>query len=442
MNFGPRPETSSVTTDNYQRGFTDRWYDNELRITRGAATGVDILDRHDDQFDAVDASCVRTQDTFRQGEGAFIVNKDGPVRAIRDFVGANSGPHVQRQHIFYDDARGHQHATCASTRSPASSTSSTTAQAGLGLTYENGVQTPGGVVSGTPPGGVTIDGQPDAVTGAGTSRLPGFESVDGPQGSLTMTQRLLTNNPDPGYHLVYRDGNLLGRTRAPATTTSSTGPADRSSTRRSTTPTRPAGSCGAAASSPTSSTSATSTTGRPARPNGPQRLAEVQAPLELSVQGVDLSESTGTIVVKKDAVPDDAAGLLLHGGRRPLAGELLARRRLRPDALEHPDVRERRPPARATRSPRRSPSGWEQHSATCDDGSPPSAINVSAGETVTCTFTNARFRTAMPARRAPPRSTSGSCPPTRSARRQATTPPTAPRSRCPPATRRCSRPTT
>ena len=59
MNFGPRPETSSVQTDNYQRGFTDRWYDNELRITRGAATGVDILDRHDDQFDAADASCVR-----------------------------------------------------------------------------------------------------------------------------------------------------------------------------------------------------------------------------------------------------------------------------------------------------------------------------------------------------------------------------------------------
>ena len=71
--------------------------------------------------------------------------------------------------------------------------------------------TPGGIVSGTPPGGVTIDGQPDAVTGAGTSLLPGFESVDGPQGALTMTQQLLTNNPDPGYHLVYRDGNVLSQ---------------------------------------------------------------------------------------------------------------------------------------------------------------------------------------------------------------------------------------
>src|SRR4029453_12358186 len=61
MNFGPRPEQSHVHTDNYERGFTDRWYDNELRITRGAAPGVDILDRHDDQFAAALPSSVCTQ---------------------------------------------------------------------------------------------------------------------------------------------------------------------------------------------------------------------------------------------------------------------------------------------------------------------------------------------------------------------------------------------
>ena len=169
MNFGPRPETSFVETDNYKRGFTDRWYDNELRIKRGAATGVDILDRHDDQFDAADASCVRTQDTFRRGEGAFVANTDGPVRAIRDFVGANSGPHVQRQHVFYGGLevintylRVHP--------IPGVVDFFDYSEAGVGLTYENGVMTPGGVVSGTPPGGVPIDGQPDAVTGAGAAR--------------------------------------------------------------------------------------------------------------------------------------------------------------------------------------------------------------------------------------------------------------------------------
>ena len=34
------------------------------------------------------------------------------------------------------------------------------------------------------------------------------------------------------------------------------------------------------------------------------------------------------------------------------------------------------------------PTGWELASSTCDDGSPVSNISVSAGETVTCTFTN------------------------------------------------------
>ena len=33
-------------------------------------------------------------------------------------------------------------------------------------------------------------------------------------------------------------------------------------------------------------------------------------------------------------------------------------------------------------------SGWPLTSATCDDGSPPSAISLQAGESVTCTFTN------------------------------------------------------
>ena len=48
------------------------------------------------------ANCGRSEDTFDDAEGAFIVNKDGPVRAIRSYIGANSGPNTQREHIFYD----------------------------------------------------------------------------------------------------------------------------------------------------------------------------------------------------------------------------------------------------------------------------------------------------------------------------------------------------
>jgi prealbumin domain-containing protein len=36
------------------------------------------------------------------------------------------------------------------------------------------------------------------------------------------------------------------------------------------------------------------------------------------------------------------------------------------------------------------PSGWDLGSATCDDGSPPANVDVAAGETVTCTFTNVK----------------------------------------------------
>ncbi len=289
MNFGPRPETSFVQTDNYRRGFTDRWYDNELRILRGGATGVDILDRHDDQFDAADVSCIRDQQTFSIGEGAFIVNKNGPVRAIRDFLGANSGPHVQRQHIFYGGLevintflRVHP--------IPGVVDFFDYSEAGVGLTYENGVMTATGIVSGTPSGGVTIDGQADAVTGVGAAGLPGFESVDGPQGALTMTQRLLTNNPDPGYRLNYRDGNVTNQDLC-------TGDDEEL--------------YGASGPQLNSAVNNTDEAGKlmwgggqfsnlfyersiyyeaPGQADGPRRLAELQAPLELDPQPVTLAE--------------------------------------------------------------------------------------------------------------------------------------------------------
>ena len=45
---------------------------------------------------------MRSEDTFNDAEGAFIANKSGPVRAIRSYIGANSGPLTVRQHVFYE----------------------------------------------------------------------------------------------------------------------------------------------------------------------------------------------------------------------------------------------------------------------------------------------------------------------------------------------------
>ncbi|WP_263405599.1 prealbumin-like fold domain-containing protein [Wenzhouxiangella sp. AB-CW3] len=42
------------------------------------------------------------------------------------------------------------------------------------------------------------------------------------------------------------------------------------------------------------------------------------------------------------------------------------------------------------------PNGWRLDSATCDDGSPVSAIELEAGESVTCTFNNSQRAAALP----------------------------------------------
>jgi hypothetical protein len=243
-------------------------------------------------------------------------------------------------------------------------------------------------VNGTPPGGVTIDGQQDAVTGVGTSLLPGFESVDGPQGSLTMVQQLLTNNPDPGYHIVYRDTNLL----APNPCTGDDSDVF--------------GASGPQLNSAINNTDEANKLtygggqfsnvfyqrdifyGAPGQANGPQRLAEEQAPLQLSVNEVDLTGQPGTIVVKKNAVPDDAQdfSFTAGGGLSPVSFSL------DDDAdgtLSDTQTFSNVDPGTYSVT-EAATSGWEQTAATCDDGSPPSAIDLDSGETVTCTFTNSK----------------------------------------------------
>ena len=104
---GPNPENSLAFSANYSYHFGDRWQDDELIITAGAATAVDILDRHKPMF--APGYCGRTEDTFNDAEGAFVINKSGPVRAIRSYIGANSGPlHAARARLLRR-APGHPH---------------------------------------------------------------------------------------------------------------------------------------------------------------------------------------------------------------------------------------------------------------------------------------------------------------------------------------------
>jgi hypothetical protein len=194
---GPNAEDSEIATAYYERHFGDRWLDDELRVVAGASTGVDILDRHKALF--APGSCGRSEDTFNNGdsggfpgEGAFIVNKSGPVRAIRSWLGANSGPRTLREHVFYErrqDVRTFLRVhTIPSVidfydYSPAAS----------GMTYYNDLNT----------GGVTIDGTPEVPAPA--NGAINWEMVEGAQGSVVMSFGVSTNIGRFAYTSYYLD---------------------------------------------------------------------------------------------------------------------------------------------------------------------------------------------------------------------------------------------
>ncbi|MCU1352358.1 MAG: hypothetical protein JWM05_1567 [Acidimicrobiales bacterium] len=186
---GPNPETSKVVTPSYQIEFTDRWYEDSWKVTTGGATGVDILDGNKNQF-AVDY-CGRSNLTFATGEGAFIANIDGPVRAIRSYVGANSGPLTERTHVMYrsseeirTDLRVHP--------IPSVMDFLDYSAAAKTMTY----------LSSTTPGGVPIDGVNDAVP----TVPPTWEAVTGPQGTAYTSLDMVTDiSPTPSLSWFYRD---------------------------------------------------------------------------------------------------------------------------------------------------------------------------------------------------------------------------------------------
>jgi len=179
------PENTTLTTAFYRHHFSDRWIDDELNLYAGGATGVDILDRHKNLY--APGVCTRSEDTFSgwnttsQSEGAFVTNKPGPVRAIRSYLGANSGPITQREHLFYE--RRHDIATFLRVHSglPGIMDYFDYNAAASGMTYHNDLNT----------AGVAIDGAPDAVT-AGP---PQWEMVRGPQGGLVTAHRFTTDIP-------------------------------------------------------------------------------------------------------------------------------------------------------------------------------------------------------------------------------------------------------
>lgn len=98
---GANPEDSYVTTQYYEQHFSDDWIRDQIVITAGDASGLDILDY--DKIQLAPGLCYRHIGTFSAGAGTHITSISGPVRAIRSIMGANSGALIQRTQFFYEN---------------------------------------------------------------------------------------------------------------------------------------------------------------------------------------------------------------------------------------------------------------------------------------------------------------------------------------------------
>lgn len=187
---GPNPETSRVVTDAYRVGFRDRWLEDSWQVRAGNASQTDVLDGHKNQF--ATNVCGRSNVTFAEGEGAFVANIDGPVRAIRSYIGANSGPRTQRTHKLYrtrevivSNLRVHA--------IPGILDFVDYSSAAIGMVYR----------SSTRPSGVRIDGARDPITSA----VAEWETVSGPQGTIFTRSNFATDAAGvrEGESWLYRD---------------------------------------------------------------------------------------------------------------------------------------------------------------------------------------------------------------------------------------------
>ncbi len=200
--WGFNPEHSTVTTPSYGLTFGDRWLNNRLAITQGGGTGSNILER---THYYVTSTCGRSEDTFdgganNPGEGAFVANISGPVRAIRTYIGANSYKYTVNTDIFYPDRQDTVTELRGHAGLPGYGSADDFATNTTGLTYSDPVNNR-----------VAIDGKPDAVTPitftTGSTAPAAWQMVSGTQGSLVTVRTIDTDIAGLNAATVYEDQN-------------------------------------------------------------------------------------------------------------------------------------------------------------------------------------------------------------------------------------------
>jgi hypothetical protein len=191
LHGGANPEDTTVSTPFYSDHFSDRWLKDALRIKAGNASEADVLDRA--KILLAPGSCGRSEDTFdtaADAQGAFIANRVGPVRAIRSYIGANSGYLTQREHVFYDQREDVR--TFVRVHSiPGLVDFFDYSPAAAGMRYRTNNN----------PAAVTIDGTPESPAAGALA----WESVDGPQGGLSMAHSIATDIPGFSSTSYYLD---------------------------------------------------------------------------------------------------------------------------------------------------------------------------------------------------------------------------------------------
>jgi len=185
---GANPEDSAISTPNYRIHFSDRWVMDGLAPLAGGAPGVNILDRKKYLF--APGECGRSEDTFDAGGGGFIANLAGPVRAIRSYLGANSGYLTEQDDIFYA-RRMDLTASLRVHPIPGVLDIMDYSAAALGMRYFNDQAQMGAL----------IDGKPEDLPGHALR----WEMVTGNPGTVSWVYKVQTNIPSLAISSFYSD---------------------------------------------------------------------------------------------------------------------------------------------------------------------------------------------------------------------------------------------
>ena len=199
---GYNPETSTVATPSYEMGFADRWINDSLKITRGGASGIELLDRTN--YFATGVNCQRTEDTFsgkQSTPGAFIANISGPVRAIRSYMGANSFTYTNVTHVFYESREDVTVNLIGHAGMPGFGIGTDLATGLAGMTYSDANNTEL-VIDGVPDGFSSIS----ATTGSGPLP-PTWQVVKGSAGTVVSARTLETSIDGLEVRSTYADAS-------------------------------------------------------------------------------------------------------------------------------------------------------------------------------------------------------------------------------------------